>query len=162
MPLSYSTKRPKRRYFLPSVVLAASVAVYFASICQFSRYYALDCVFECGEGFVRIYWGGPQRERNKSIFNGGGWPVGADASYAGMDWSEGFRWEHYGPSLALDPKELNDRIKNRGLLNALGFSFPRILSSGSAISIEMPCGLLPIMALGALVLRKIRGVGARL
>lgn len=156
-PLSYSAKWYPKRRLLPWIVLA----IYFASMCQFTRYYAPRCVFEFGEGFIKFYWGGDKAARNDCVFNAGQWPLDPDTHYAGLEWTQNRRWECYGPSILLDPHFFGERIKDRGLATACGVSVPRVLSSNGAASVTIPCGLMPIAAVVFLAFRKIRGITKR-
>ena len=66
------------------------------------RYYAPSFVFEFGQGFAVVYWGGDEGLRNSGVYNAGEWPLRPDTHFAGGYLAEGQRWEAYGPSLELD------------------------------------------------------------
>jgi hypothetical protein len=134
------TVRFTKRRLILCCILFVVLSLHIASLCVFVRYYASFCVFEFGQGYATLYWGGSAERRNSCIYNAGEWPLNPDTSFGGGYLADGQRWEVYGPGMELRSRWLLERIRIRGVLRAFGYALPQIRREDEAASILVPLG----------------------
>ena len=141
-----------RRQWMVIGALLVAVMLHVGSMCVFVRHYARSFVFEFGEGFATIYWGGGEEFRNSCVYNAGEWPLRPETHFAGGYLAEGQRWEAYGPSLILHRQLFPDRVQHQGVVRAFGYGLPKLRRERGAASVLLPLGSIALLVeLGALI-----------
>lgn len=135
-----------------NAVLLVAVTLHLVSICVLVRHYANAFVFEFGEGFATIYWGGSEEFRNSSVYNAGEWPLRPETRFGGGYLAEGQRWETYGPNVIFHQPFFSERIQHQGVLRMFGYALPQLRRDGVATSALLPLGSIALVVeLGALI-----------
>jgi hypothetical protein len=85
-----------------ALVTGAALAYWFATALVDCRYYGEHVTVTCDRGYLAVYWGGMEDDRNSRVLNNFEWPD-FPPSGAGTQWSldRWGRWVTFGPSLAM-------------------------------------------------------------
>jgi hypothetical protein len=143
-----TVKFTKWQRLFEAVFLAAFV-FHVGSLCFLVRHFGTSSVFEIGNGFIAMYWGGEKADRDLTIYNCGQWPVLPDTHYAGVDeLPAGMKWEWQGQDFGY----FSDCIRYWGFFRTFGYTLPEWRHDDGAECFLFPIGTAAlIVEIGALI-----------